>query len=237
MGGDLALMAGLAAGIGFLHTLLGPDHYVPFIVLARARGWSAPKTAAITVLCGVGHVLSSAVLGLVGIAVGLGVGGLSAVESIRGYVAGWLLFSFGIVYLVWGVHRAIRNRPHRHVHVHGDGDAHEHEHGHAADHSHVHGSGSANVTAWVLFTIFVFGPCEPLIPILMYPAAAGGSWLQVAAVAAIFSVVTIATMTAVVMGAQLGLSLVPLRKFERYTHALAGTAITSAGAAVLVLGL
>ena len=26
-------------------------------------------------------------------------------------------------------------------------------------------------TPWVLFLIFVFGPCEPLIPLVMYPAA------------------------------------------------------------------
>jgi len=24
---------------------------------------------------------------------------------------------------------------------------------------------------WALFLIFVFGPCEPLIPLIMYPAA------------------------------------------------------------------
>jgi hypothetical protein len=28
-----------ALSVGFMHTLLGPDHYVPFIVIGRARRW------------------------------------------------------------------------------------------------------------------------------------------------------------------------------------------------------
>jgi len=33
-----------AAFLGFIHTLLGLDHYLPFIVLGKARKWSYPKT-------------------------------------------------------------------------------------------------------------------------------------------------------------------------------------------------
>jgi hypothetical protein len=29
-----------AASIGFFHTLLGPDHYLPFIMMSWARKWS-----------------------------------------------------------------------------------------------------------------------------------------------------------------------------------------------------
>ena len=39
----------------------------------------------------------------------------------------------------------------------------------------------------ILFTIFVFGPCEPLIPILMYPAAKS-SVAGMLLVAGVFSV-------------------------------------------------
>jgi len=52
------------------------------------------------------------------------------------------------------------------------GSAHGHKHAHHGSHAHVHEEGSgANITPWALFIIFVLGPCEPLIPILMYPAA------------------------------------------------------------------
>ncbi len=235
MSGGEGVTIGLAALVGFGHTLLGPDHYVPFIVLSKARGWSAARTAAITALCGAGHVLSSVVLGGVGIAVGAAVFKLEGAESVRGEIAAWLLFSFGLAYTVWGVHRAVRGRPHTHVHPHGGTDPHEHEHSHEGEHTHVHASGG--LTPWILFLVFVFGPCEPLIPVLMYPAATTGSWSQVAAVALVFSAATIGTMLSVTMAGRLGMSWVPLKSLARYSHALAGMAILSCGAAVLVLDL
>ncbi len=56
---------------------------------------------------------------------------------------------------------------------------HAHEHTHDGEHAHVHESESSSITPWVLFVIFVLGPCEPLIPLLMFPAASRGclSWL------------------------------------------------------------
>jgi len=101
-----------AASVAFVHTLLGPDHYLPFVAMSRAGGWSRRKTIVITVLCGLGHVLSSAVLGLIGIALGIAAFKLEWIEQFRGDLAGWLLLAFGLVYFLWGVRRAIRNQPH-----------------------------------------------------------------------------------------------------------------------------
>jgi hypothetical protein len=70
-----------AASVGFIHTLFGPDHYLPFVMISWARKWSALKTAVITFLCGIGHILSSVVLGLVGVALGIMVSKLEIIES------------------------------------------------------------------------------------------------------------------------------------------------------------
>jgi hypothetical protein len=83
----------------------------------------------------------------------------------------------------------------------------------------------------VLFTIFVFGPCEPLIPILMYPAASESA-IGVLVVATAFGAVTIATMLAVVLLLTFGLERLPGRRLERYGHALAGLAILLCGVAI-----
>jgi hypothetical protein len=37
-----------AAAIALTHTVLGPDHYLPFVALARARRWSVARTATVT---------------------------------------------------------------------------------------------------------------------------------------------------------------------------------------------
>lgn len=227
-----------AFAIALIHTLFGPDHYIPFIVMSRSGRWSIRKTGIVTFFCGVGHVSSSVVLGLIGVALGLAVGKLTAVESFRGDLAAWALLAFGIVYCAWGLRRAWRNKPHTHIHFHGNGAAHTHEHQHHDGHVHVHEEeeGKANLTPWVLFTIFVFGPCEPLIPLVMYPAARH-SLTGTILVAAVFSVVTIATMMTVVLSTSLGLSRLPTRVLDRYTHALAGGAIALCGAGMVFLGL
>ena len=233
MSQELVILTITAASIGLVHTLLGPDHYLPFVVLAKARRWTRTKTAIITVLCGLGHVGSSVLLGTIGIALGIAVARIEWFESARGDLAAWLLTAFGLVYLVWGLRRAMRGRTHTHIHAHTGGEVHAHEHTHESVHVHPHDQGatSASITPWVLFTIFVFGPCEPLIPILMYPAASESAY-GVIIVATAFAIVTITTMLSVVLLLSFGLDRIPTHGFERYGHALAGLAILLCGVAI-----
>ncbi len=233
----IIVLAGTAATIGFVHTVLGPDHYIPFIAMSKARGWSGTRTGVVTALCGLGHVMSSVILGFVGIALGTVVFKLKSLESIRGDLAGWLFIAFGFTYLLWGIRRAVRGKSHEHKHIHIDGESHSHTHSHVTAHSHVHTGVQPDVlTPWVLFTIFVLGPCEPLIPLIMYPAAKS-SPLTVAVVALTFSATTIATMLACVMASYFGLSKIPLPQPERYSHAIAGLTILICGGTIKFLGL
>ena len=235
MNSEILALAVTAASIGFVHTLIGPDHYLPFIAMSQARSWAKGKTLLVTFFCGLGHVLSSVLLGVLGIALGLALYRLETIESVRGGIAGWMMLAFGLVYFLWGLRRAIRNRPHSHPHGHSGGD-HDHPHAHAGEHLHVHGEKKANITPWILFTIFVFGPCEPLIPILMYPAAKH-SLSGMILVTAVFAVATIGTMLAVVHLAGLGLKFLPMRVLERYSHAAAGAMIFLCGFAIQIMGL
>jgi nickel/cobalt exporter len=246
---EIWVLAGTAASLGLIHTVIGPDHYLPFIVISRARNWTLRKTLFVSFLAGLGHILSSVILGFVGIALGIAVARLEGVESARGEIAAWLLIGFGLAYFIWGMRRAWKGEPHSHAHLHGHDRTHEHphspehsvhEHAHShekAEHAHLHGEEKkANITPWVLFTIFVFGPCEPLIPLVMYPAARH-STAGVALVAGAFGLVTIATMLIIITAASWGARFVRLGKLERYSHALAGLMIFVSGLAVQFLGL
>ncbi len=232
---SISILATTAASIGFLHTITGPDHYLPFIALGKARRWPLGRALAITALCGVGHVLGSVVLGLLGISLGLAVGRIEIIEGVRGNLAAWMLIALGLVYMAWGLRRAWKNKVHTHAHVHADGTVHTHSHTHHHDHGHLH-TERGTVTPWVLFIIFVLGPCEPLIPILMYPAARHDT-TGLILVTLIFSAVTISTMVAMVWLADRGFRLLPAARMERYTHALAGFAICASGLAIQFLGL
>lgn len=234
---ELAILALTAASVGAVHTLLGPDHYLPFIVMARAGKWSYSKTTWITLLCGLGHVGSSIALGLAGIALGGMLTRFQFIEAWRGNLAAWALIAFGLLYCLWGLRRAARNQPHQHRHFHGDGSQHEHEHVHAKEHVHAHETeATPNLTPWILFTIFVFGPCEPLIPLVMYAMAKGGPG-RAAMVSGVFGAATLAVMLGVVLVSLAGVKLIPLNRFERYSHALAGAAVLMCGLAIQFLGL
>lgn len=243
----------VAVGIGFLHTLLGPDHYLPFIVIGRARHWRLGRTLALAMACGVGHVASSIVLGLVGAVLGVGLFELEALEASRGDVAGWSLLLFGAGYAAWGVWRAMRHGPHRHVHLHENGTVHAHPHGHASaaghgtlvGHAHMHPPDAApaaepapwrQLTPWVLFLVFVLGPCEPLIP-LFFADAIRGDWAHALVVSGGYAVATLAVMAVLVTASWHGLRRLDLGPLERFSHALAGGVVLLAGFAMVFLGL
>ncbi len=237
-------LAFLAASIGLLHTAMGPDHYLPFVVLGRAEGWTLRKTLFWTAICGLGHVLSSVALGGLGMALGWAVPYMEGIEGTRGDLASYTLIGFGLIYFAWGVWRG--RRGHSHQHRHSDGTVHVHSHAHEhdaerTDHARTEHEEGAHVrshrrTLWALFVVFILGPCEPLIPVLMVPAASHSLW-GVATVTAVFAVCTIGTMLAMVALGFCGLQLVVFQRLERYSHAAAGFAILVSGLAIKCLGL
>jgi len=216
-----------ALSVGVIHTLLGPDHYLPFIVLARARGWSITKTVIITTLCGIGHVLSAVLLGVVAISIGITLGKLDFIETFRGEIAAWLLIGFGFTYFVWSVHAVIRKK-YGHFHVHADCTAHTHL---------PEKKSLKELTPWILFIIFVLGPCEPLIPLVMYPAIQK-SLINVFLVTLVFGLGTLFVMLfMVVTSTYYAEKASKLPFFERYGNMLAGGIICGCGLAIKFLGV
>ncbi len=226
-----------AASVAFLHTILGPDHYIVFAAMGKARDWTLTRTLRITLYCGIGHVLSSVAIGGIGLLLGAQMASLIEIESIRGSLAGWALLASGLMYFAWGLRQAGRNRSHSHMHVHGD-VVHVHEHDHHDEHTHVHDQGAGHsITPWAMFVIFIFGPCEALIPLFMYPAAQQSAGL-VMSVALVFGVVTLATMLALVTITSVGLERLKLPfAGRRYAHAVAGASVALCGGAISFIGL
>ena len=47
-----------------IHTITGPDHYLPFIAIAKSRDFSLKKTLLWTFICGLGHIGSALLIAL-----------------------------------------------------------------------------------------------------------------------------------------------------------------------------
>lgn len=232
MQSEMEILIIAAVSVASLHTVTGPDHYLPFIALSKSRGWSLSKTIGWTIICGSGHVISSVVLGLGGAAFGWSLSKISWLENVRGGIAGWVMLLFGFCYGAWGLYRAINHNPHRHFDLAENGDIYVYQHNHGEA---VAPNERYKVTPWVMFIIFILGPCEPMIPLLYFPAAQNG-WWGMGILITIYTSVTLLTMLTMVLLGYSGIAFVKTEKLERYVHALGGLTIFICGAGMLWMG-
>jgi nickel/cobalt exporter len=230
-----SVLLGTTATVAVAHTLLGIDHSLPFIVLGRSRQWSLRRTIVVTTACGIGHVASSVAIGGLGAVAGATLDSLVWVESARGQVAAALLIGFGLAYAAWAVWHLFRAVTHSRPHAHADGTVHDHVHAHHGEHLHPHGA-HTSLTPWALFIIFLLGPCEPLIPLMVVPAMSG-AWPVLAAVVAVFGILTVVTMSVTVAVGYRICPTVPRPGLSRAADLVAGLVVAASGAAVLFLGL
>ena len=221
-----------AVAISFLHTASGPDHYLPFIVLSRSRKWSIAKTISWTVICGLGHILSSVLLGFVGVFLGWQLSKLNLFQDLRGNISSWALLIFGIVYFIWGLWQAYLNKPHKHFDVYNNDEVYVYEHRHGEV---VTGQNRIKVTPIILFAIFVMGPSEPLVPLLFYSGTHQSYW-EIGILVTVFTLCTILTMVMMVLIGCYGYSFFRTEKLERYVHAIGGAVVAICGMGMLFLG-
>jgi hypothetical protein len=210
----MAALLTAAVSVAFFHAL-APDHWVPFVALAKSSRWSVRKLAWITTLAGLAHVASSLLLGLLGLWAGLTVHHLQGAEAWRGSVGVWLLIGFGVAYALWGLKHAQHHHPH--VTVQEVAKAY------------------AAKRAWMLVAIVVFGPCEPLIPLMFVAAQAGMA--TVWAISLVFSAVTVGMVVGQSLLSFAGVRLINAPWMERYAHALAGLVIVLTAILVLLVGI
>ncbi|MBN1869760.1 MAG: hypothetical protein JW847_04190 [Candidatus Omnitrophica bacterium] len=212
---EIMPLISVAALTGIVHTLLGPDHYLPFIALAKARSWSRKTTIWVTSMCGLGHILSSVMIGYLAMGLRQSLSLLHIVDSYRSDFAAWALIAFGLAYFIWGLKRLYK----------GKVQAHD-----------LPAEGKFNLVVWSLFIIFVVGPCEPLFFLMTYPSLTY-NFLAVFLLIGVFGLTTIMTMVGTVLVASFGLNFVQGREIMRFAPAISGIVIMLCGFGIKFLGL
>jgi len=171
-------------------------------------------------------------IGLGGAALGWSLSKVSWLQNVRGGLAGWALLVFGLCYGIWGLVRASKNNPHKHFDIYDDGSVYVYEHKHGQS---VPSKDRHKVTPWVMFLIFILGPCEPMIPLLYFPAAKN-SWHGMVLLIAVYTIFTLATMLLMVTLGYFGIAFVKTEKLERYVHAIGGATIFICGLGMVFMG-
>ncbi len=218
--GAWVVVAGSAA-VGALHALL-PDHWIPFVLLSKARGWDLGRSLAAVAAGGVAHLASTTALGLV--MAFLGAEAISRYGVAAEVAGAAILAVFGFALSLRALAAARKGA--------GHGPSHDHGHSHARaapDHDH-HAHGRSHILEGAVLGV---RPCAEAIPVFLASAAYGLA-------SSLFTVLAWVVATLGVMLAVVWLSLVGLRSFkpeflERYGELAAGLVILVMGLGAAVL--
>lgn len=125
---ETVLIALTGFGIAFFHAAI-PTHWLPFVITARAQRWNRNKTICVTALAGTGHVLCTALLGV--LIAWFGIALHDKIGAWFPWIAGGALLLFGLFY----VYRQLSGAGCGHSHLFGG-----HSHHGTTPHLHVHES-------------------------------------------------------------------------------------------------
>ena len=238
MHGDatLSLLLATAVSTALFHTLI-PDHWLPFVLMGRARGWSKRTTLGVSGLSAAIHVALSAALGLLAVALGLQVA--RAVGESLQQAAPYLLIGFGLVYALW----AWRKGGHFHpggslVHRQDEGAPCPGSEGSHSAHLHYHADDALirdarGRSALTLAAIVGMNPCVLILPLVLRGAEHGSFTL--AAVLAAYSATTVALMVGLSVAGVAGAMRLRIPGAARYMEAASGLVIAGAGLVFLLL--
>jgi len=217
-------LAASGLAVAFIHAAI-PTHWLPFVVVARAQGWSRGRALLMVTLCSGGHVLMTTALG-----VGLAWFGLRINERWGDFyplIAGGALIALGLMVLV----------RHWRGWARGHGELIE---GHCHHHGHAHPIPPippARTSDWAavggLFAMLTFSPCEGFLPV--YLSAVQFGWGGVTLLSLILAAGTWAAMLLFTWLTLLGVEKARMKWLEKCEAPVLGCLLVVCGVAFIVV--
>lgn len=198
------ILALSAAFVGFVHSL-SPGHWLPVVLIVKARKWDLGEAAFGALVAASGHIVVSAGLGLVGLLIGRSFFGSHLHELEEN--AGLILVVFGLLYAIYS------HFNHRHCH------GHEH---HGPD------PRKSRKAPYVFLFSLGFSPCFAVLPVFGTAIGAGPGVLL--GCMAAFAIGVVAALVGGSLLVSRGLVKLDHPVFEHY-----GDVITGVGVAVMGL--
>jgi|SRR5690554_15056 len=229
---EFSFLLATAVSVSVLHTIAGPDHYIPFIAIGKSKGWKLPRIVFWTMICGTAHVLASVLIASGGAALGFSLTKIDGLNDIRGGLASWAIFIFGLMYFLYGLHGVFKNKRHKHFDVYDDGSVYVFEHDHK---QMTYPTNRRKVTPWILFLVFLLGPCEVLFPLLTYPAVEQSTFNMFLLIGT-FLFTTVFTMVSVVILMYFGFNFIKTEWLEKHITPISGLSIAVCGVGMVFLG-
>ena len=218
-------------GVAFFHAAI-PTHWLPFVLAARAQHWNHARTLGVTALAGTGHVLVTAVLGLLIAWFGIALNRSIGIWFPR--FAGAALLLLGGFYL----YRQLTGKGHAHHHLFC---GHAHTHSGELEHEEHHGApplaqrrtaASDRVAVTSLLALLTFSPCEAFLPI--YASGVRYGWAGFAWLTIILSVGTVAGMMLFTWLTLLGVQKAKLTALEKFESGIIGALLCAVGILIIL---
>jgi nickel/cobalt transporter (NicO) family protein len=197
-------------GVAFLHAAI-PTHWLPFVMIGRARGWSRRQTLSAVALAGGGHILATTALG-----VGLAWFGFELSERFH-EVFHWLVAGLLVGLGGWLAFRAPHGRSC--AHCQGTTGARIPE---ATDHA----------ALWGLFLTLTLSPCELFLPV--YLTAVPFGWPGILWLSVVLAVATLGGMLTLTWLTLHGAQRLRWSWFERLDGRVIGGLLCLLGVATVV---
>jgi cytochrome c biogenesis protein CcdA len=198
-----------AAFVGFVHSL-SPGHWLPVVLLVKARKWDLAQAAFAAAVAASGHIFVSLGLGLVGSFIGTAFFSpyLHEIEE----NAGWILIVFGVAYAVYSrfQHRG----------------CHGHEH-HGPDPTR-----QSRAPYLFLFSLG-FSPCFAVLPVFVTAIGVGSGTLALSMAA--FSLGVLAALVGGSLLVSRGLVKLDHPILEHHGDVITGLGVALMGALLLIL--
>jgi hypothetical protein len=232
-----------AVATAAFHTLI-PDHWLPFVLIGRARNWSGRTTGVVAGFSALLHTGLSVGLGAVAIVVGFGAARWVGEGLER--VSGVLLLLFGAAYALWAARKGGHFHPAGSL-LHGPrrGEAKPPGSGrptseppedrsglrYPADEDLI--EGRPDRSALSLAVIVGLNPCVLVLPILVAAADRGGFALALVILA--YTATTVPLMVGLSVFGVLGARRIPIPAAARHMETASGLLIAAVGALLLLL--
>lgn len=223
---SIPLLLAAAATVGFLHSIL-PDHWVPLAVIARVQHWSLMRTARISLLASIGHVLTSIILA--GIIALIGLQFRQTFETQQGHIVGVILVITGLGFAIWALTGHGHEHEHHHDHIPGV------EHHHHEDESQDHAPSRPLLRRLTAIAVPFGAAASPDLTILPVALAASaiGTGVVLGSLAA-FSLATLGTFVVLTVTATLAGYQVKGEWLEEHGNVLTGAVLIAIGIAVYI---
>jgi nickel/cobalt exporter len=198
----MIFLATSAIVIGFIHSL-APGHWLPVVLVSRARRWPLGTSVVGALTTALGHVLVSSVIGVAALELGEHLF-TQREDQIERY-GGLLVAAFGLIYGLVALFR----------------------HAGCVGHTH-HGPAVSKKRGPFAFLFFVgFTPCVAVLPVFIAAVAKGIAGVAVTMIA--FAVGVAGALISATVFARFGVMKFDHPIFEHYGDVLTGAAIVVVG--------